>query len=228
MSGHPSVNFGQAGSGLFSPEEVARLMEREVQRALRYGHPLSLLCIEIDRLESLHDLYGVESERRILTAVATLLRSSTRASDVLGTARGNELQVCLPHTPREGAVALARRLLAGCRELEFRGEGRSLRASLSIGIATHGKEEGLAGLTARAELALRAAVAGGGDRFVEYERALEPAAARVRVTGMTGIAPAVPPLPKPSPAEPPPPLPAVHELAGATLEEKVHTLLQLA
>ena len=131
MSGRPSVNFGQAGSGLFSPQEIARLMEREVQRAQRYGHPLSLLCIEIDRLESLHDLYGVESERRILNAVTLLLRSSTRASDVLGTARGNQLLVCLPHTPGEGAVALARRLLAAARELEFRGEGRSLRASLT-------------------------------------------------------------------------------------------------
>jgi diguanylate cyclase (GGDEF)-like protein len=225
MSGHPSVNFGQSGSGQFSPQEVARLMEREVQRALRYGHPLSLLCIEIDRLESLHDLYGVESERRIQNSVAVLLRSSTRASDVLGTARGQQLLICLPHTPREGAVALARRLLAGSRELEFRGEGRSLRASLSIGIATHGKEEGLARLTERAELALRAAVAGGGDRFVEYERSFEPAAPTLRVSE---VAPVVPARARPSAAPPPPPLPAVHELPGATLEEKVHTLLQLA
>jgi len=223
MSGRPSVNFGQAGSGLFSPQEVARLMEREVQRALRYGHPLSLLCIEIDRLESLHDLYGVESERRIQNAVAVLLRSSTRASDVLGTARGHQLVVCLPHTPSAGAAALARRLLAGCRELEFRGEGRSLRASLSIGIATRGEEGGLARLTECAELALRSAVAGGGDRFVEYERSLEKTAEPERVTE---IAPAVPARARPPAALPP--LPAVHELAGATMEEKVHTLLQLA
>jgi diguanylate cyclase (GGDEF)-like protein len=222
MSGHPSVNFGQAGRGLFSPAEVARLMEREYQRALRYGHPLSFLCIEIDRLESLHDLYGVESERRIQTAVATLLRSSTRASDVLGTARGHQLLVCLPHTPREGAAALARRLLAGCHELEFRGEGRSLRASLSIGVATHAEEDDLAALTARAELALRAAVAGGGDRCVEYERSLEPAPAP-----LAGAAP-TPPAPPRAPARPPPALPEVHELSGATLGEKVHALLELA
>jgi len=223
MSGHPSVNFGQAGSGLFSALEIARLMDREYQRARRYGHPLSLLCVEIDRLESLHDLYGVESERRIQGAVAGLLRSSTRASDVLGTARGHELVVCLPHTPRAGAVALARRLLAGCRELEFRGEGRNLRATLSIGIATHGEEPDLARLTELAELALRAAAAAGGDRCVEYERSLEPALATKRASE---IEPAVPARTRPPAA--PPPLPGVHELAGATLEEKVHTLLQLA
>ena|SRR5688572_422824 len=228
MSGQPSVNFGQAGRGLFSPEEIARLIEGEFQRALRYGHPLSLLVLEIDRLESLHDLYGVESEARILRAVAGLLRSSTRASDVLGTTRGQRMLLCLPHAPSEGAVALARRLLAGCRTLEFRGEGRSLRATLSIGVATRGEEGELARLTERAELALRAAVAGGGDRFAVYERALEPPAP----SRMADIRPVVPARARPPGARaapaPPPPLPATHELPGATLEEKVRTLLALA
>lgn len=221
MSGYSTVNFGQAEGGLFSPAEIGRLMEREYQRAKRYGHPLSLLCVEIDRLESLHDLYGVESEQRIRTAVATLLRSSTRASDVLGAARGERLLVLLPHTPRPGAVALARRLLAGCRELEFRGDGRSLRASLSIGIAAHDDEDGLARLTEMAERALREATAAGGDRFVEYERsaprAADPARAAARESEPRSVRPA-----------PPPALPAVHELGGTTLEEKVRRLLQLA
>ncbi len=220
MSGYPTVNFGQAESGLFSPAEIARLMEREYQRALRYGQPLSLLCAEIDRLESLHDLYGVESEQRIQAAVATLLRSSTRPSDVLGAARGERLLVLLPHTPRAGAVAVARRLLAGCRELEFRGEGRSLRASLSIGIAAHGDEDGLARLTEMAELALRAATTAGGDRFVEYER---PRAADPERGSERALA-----APRSARNAPPPALPAVDELAGTTLEEKVRKLLQLA
>ena len=231
MSGQPSVNFGQSGSGLFSPEEIARLIESEFQRALRYGHPLSLLFLEIDRLESLHDLYGVESEARIRGAVAGLLRSSTRASDVLGTTRGQRLLLCLPHAQREGAVALARRLLAGCRTLEFRGEGRILRATLSIGIATREEEGELARLTERAELALRAAVAGGGDRYVVYERALEPRAASPRVGDVRPAVPArtrAPAVRPPASAQAPPPLPAAHELPGATLEEKVRTLLALA
>src|SRR6185295_5320609 len=115
MSGFPSVNFGQSEGGLFTAEEIARLMESEYQRALRYGHPLALLLVEIDRLESLHDLYGVESEKRILRAVAELLRSSTRASDVLGSLRDDHLLLVLPHATAAGAATLARRLLAGCR-----------------------------------------------------------------------------------------------------------------
>src|SRR5574341_1126521 len=98
MSGFPTLDFGQAEGGLFTPEEVGRLMESEYARSLRYDYPLALLLVEIDRLESLHDLYGVESERRILRAVASLLRSVTRASDVLGSLRDQRLLVLLPHT----------------------------------------------------------------------------------------------------------------------------------
>jgi diguanylate cyclase (GGDEF)-like protein len=224
MSGFPSVNFGQAERGLFSPEEIARLMASEYARSLRYGHELALLLIEIDRLESLHDLYGVESEARIVRAVASLVRSATRASDALGTVQDQRLLVLLPHTGAAGAAALARRLLAGCRELEFRGDGRILRATLSIGCAQRGDEGSLAALGARAEEALRAAVAAGGDRVLEHARLPR---------SVTPALPVPPTLAPPIPARPlgarvGAPLPDVREIPGATLEEKVRRLLRLA
>src|SRR5262245_48812910 len=225
MSGFPAVNFGSSESGLFSPEEIGRLMQSEYQRSLRYGYPLTLLCVEIDRLESLHDLYGVDSEQRILRAVTALLRSATRASDALGTARGQRLLVLLPHTPREGALAVARRLLAGCRELEFRGDGRNLRASLSIGIAVRVGEGDLAHLTACAEEALRAALAAGGDRSVEYVPPRVAPAPPARAAGSAAQIPAAVPSRSRAPAAPPP-LPSVADLAGTTLAEKVHSLFR--
>lgn len=226
MSGFPTVNFGQSESGPFSPEEIRRLMEGEYQRALRYGFPLSLLHAEIDRLESLHDLYGVESEQRILRAVAGLLRSSTRASDLMGVPLGQRLLVMLPHTPRAAAVAIARRLLEGCRALEFRGDGRILRASLSIGIAAHADESSVAELIERSGRALDAALAAGGDRFLEYERLPGSSPTPARSVEVPPVVPARPRAPAPKPAVPP--LPAVRDLPGATLEEKVKALIELA
>src|SRR5262245_1830951 len=126
MSAFPTVNFGQSESGQFSPEEIRRLMEIEVARSQRYDYPLSLLLAEVDRLESLHDLYGVDSKQRIVRSVLSLLRSSTRSSDVLGSTRGERLLVLFPHTSRAAISVVARRLLSGCRELEFRGDGRIL------------------------------------------------------------------------------------------------------
>jgi len=225
MGFQPAVNLGQSETGLFTREEIARLMESEYRRSLRYDYPLALLCVEIDRLESLHDLYGVDSEQRILRAVAGLLRTSTRASDVLGLQEDPHLIVLVPHTTREGAVAIARRLLAGCRELEFRGDGRALRASLSIGIVSRGDDLGLPALMEQGKRALAASQAGGGDRYTEFER-LPGAAAAPRAPQAPPAearrAPAPPPRPPPIPV-----LPAVDQLPGSTLADKVHSLFAL-
>ena len=220
MSGFPSVHFGSSAGSLFSPEEIVRLMESEYQRSLRYGYPLALLMIEIDRLESLHDLYGVESEQRIVRAVTALMRSSTRPSDALGTARGQRMLLLLPHATGAGALAVARRLLSGCRELEFRGDGRILRASLSIGLALRGEEEGLEALITCAERALARAVLAGGDRVQEHvpePRPVAPAGAPALPAAALRVARAGVPS-----------LPAVDELPGASLEEKVRALVRLA
>jgi len=225
MSSHPAVNFGQSERGLFSPEEIARLMESEYRRSLRYDYPLSLLCLEIDRLEALHDLYGVDSEQRILRAVVSMLRSSTRASDVLGMPQDAHVVVLLPHTTTQGAAVIAGRLLAGCRELEFRGDGRSLRASLSIGITTRREDPGLARMMEDGRAALAGARQAGGDRWLPYDRlprAPEPAGtARPVDEPRRARAHVVKPAP-------PPPLPAIHELPGRTLAEKVRSLFEVS
>jgi hypothetical protein len=129
----------------------------------------------------------------------------------------------LPHATREGAHAVARRLLAACRALEFRGDGRILRASLSIGLAAGGDAGGLAGLIERAQRALAGALVSGGDRVVEASD--EPPAAHE-----AGVAENRP-LPAGSArraAAALPPLPAVRDLPGATLAEKVSALVRLA
>jgi len=234
MSAFPTVNFGQSESGQFSPEEIRRLMEIEVARSQRYDYPLSLLLAEVDRLESLHDLYGVDSKQRIVRSVLSLLRSSTRSSDVLGSARGERLLVLFPHTSRAAISVVARRLLSGCRELEFRGDGRILRATLSIGLAQRAAGVDLEGLIECAQRALEAALEAGGDRAVEFEslprRGLPPSMPRAGAPFTAGAAgAAAPPTPAPLPARAAPrpassPLPDPSELAGSTLEEKVADL----
>lgn len=222
MSASPALNFGQSEKGLFSPQEIARLMESEYRRSLRYGYGLGLCLVGIDRLDSLHDLYGVDSRARIVEAVVAMLRSSTRASDALGTLRGERLLLLFPHSTRAGCQAVARRLLGGCRELEFRGDGRDLRASLSIGLAQRASEGGLAALAAAAERALALAQESGGNRFVEHEDLPAPATP-TRLTRSAEV-------PAPAPARAPrvaiPLLPSVEDLAGTTLEEKVASLFQ--
>src|SRR5688572_6053103 len=169
-----AADFGSTEGGLFSPQDVRRLMRIEFERAQRYKYPLACFLIAVDRLERLHDLYGIETKETILRALSELLRAETRASDLLGVMVDDRLLVMIPHAQRVGAEALARRLLDGARKLRFESDGRNVRITLAIG----GSHNQTAKPTQRlfyetllsvAESGLDVALAGGGDRFVHTE-----------------------------------------------------------
>jgi diguanylate cyclase (GGDEF)-like protein len=175
MPGFPTVNFSNSDKGLFTPEEIRRLMRIEFERAQRYEYPIVCMLIEVDRLESLHDLYGVESKEEILNSVIELLRSMTRSSDFLGCLREDRLMVTFPHTPREVANKLAERLIKGAHKLRFDSDGRTLRTTLSIGgsYCQDGERLTFDQFQQAAEDAVVLAHRGGGDRFVERARVLK-------------------------------------------------------
>src|SRR5690242_6620182 len=128
-----AADFGNTEGGLFSPQDVRRLMRIEFERAQRYKYPLACLLIAVDRLERLSDLHGLETKETILRSLTELLRAETRASDLLGVLVDDRLLVMIPHAPRIGSDALARRLLEGARKLKFESDGRAVRITLAIG-----------------------------------------------------------------------------------------------
>jgi diguanylate cyclase (GGDEF)-like protein len=166
-----TVRFSEASPGLFSPEEIEALMRVEFDRAERHNFPLVCTMIAVDRLGQLQDLYGYESRDEILRAVIGMLRESLRDSDHLGMTADERFLAVFPHTTPETGALLAKRLLGNARKLRFERDGRSLRISLSIGIA-HNRADGATSfetLLGVAEEGLIVADAGGGDRYVETE-----------------------------------------------------------
>jgi len=166
-----SVRTSDEGQGLFSAAEIEGLMRVEFDRARRHKFPLVFLLIQVDRLDQLHDLYGVEAKEEIVRAVTQSLRDSMRDSDHLGMTADDRFLAVFPHTTTETGQMLARRLIAAARKMRFDRDGRLLRISLSIGVA-HNRDETATSfetLLSVAEDGLAVADAGGGDRFVETE-----------------------------------------------------------
>jgi len=135
MANSATLSFSKSGRGLFTTEEVQRLMEIDFERARRYGYAVACLNIQVDRLQYLETVHGFESKQEILFAVADLVKGATRAGDLLGYLVQDRLVVLVPHTTGEAARHVAERLLTGARKLRFSHQGRSMRISLSIGIA---------------------------------------------------------------------------------------------
>jgi len=222
-----TVRFSEEGQGLFSASEIETLMRVEVDRAKRHKFPLVCLRIAVDRLGQLHDLYGVESKDEILRSVTQMLRDSMRDSDYLGLTQDDRFLAVFPHTTPETAGLLAKRLLSSARKLRFDRDGRSLRISLSIGVANNRHEgaDSFDTLLAVADEGLVVADAGGGDRFVEtelyqlYEKKRK-AKGKLRDTDEPVIT-GVPSMGRTPPAPPIPVPPSREELFGRAMLEKL-------
>jgi diguanylate cyclase (GGDEF)-like protein len=167
------VSSERSDWGLFSPEELFELMRVECTRASRYGYDLACLCVSIDRLGHLQDLYGSASRAELLDALHELLKSSTRDSDFPRCMVDDALVALFPHTGTAGALTLCRRVLKGARRLGFESDGRPIQVTFSIGVATN-KDAGvrdLESLLQQAQAGMALARAAGGDRFMRQEQA---------------------------------------------------------
>lgn len=178
MVQRPTTRFAPTG-GLFSAKEMERLLHAELDRAERYGYPLSAVVIAVDRLDSLQDMYGSESREEILTSLDRHVRRAVRDSDLVGNLADDRMVVLLPHVPPDGARVLCARLLKGAARLEFQAGRRRLRVTISVGLAhlVPGDDGPWHLLVESAIEAVEQATVQGGNRWLEREvRVEEPAA----------------------------------------------------
>jgi diguanylate cyclase (GGDEF)-like protein len=81
-----------------------------VQMAERYGQPLSLIMLDIDYFKQFNDRFGHPAGDELLRQVASLLRQSARAYDVVARYGGEEFAILLPNTDLNEAIRVAERL----------------------------------------------------------------------------------------------------------------------
>jgi diguanylate cyclase (GGDEF)-like protein len=103
-------------TGLPNRRAFMRELEHEVERALRYGHPLTLAIGDVDRFKQINDTHGHPAGDRALCLVADTLRAGLRANDGAFRLGGDEFALLLPETTRDEAAEVVRRLYAGFRE----------------------------------------------------------------------------------------------------------------
>ena len=150
---------------MFSYTQILHLLKIEFARARRYQYQLSCVLIEVDRLGSLGDLYGSVVRDQVEDAVADLLNRYSRSCDFVGRL-GERFVVVLPHTDAKGAQLLAQRLHDRIAGLDVRVDGRVLRISASLGVASQDNTEDSIFFDAvlkSAEAVLKDLVSRGGD-----------------------------------------------------------------
>ncbi len=125
-------------TGLANRRQLFEAGEREVQRAQRMGHALSLLIVDIDDFKLVNDTWGHAAGDQVICAVAATCARSVRGQvDLVGRIGGEEFAVLLPEVGMDDANTLAARL---CRSVPASpvplGSTALLELTVSIGIAT--------------------------------------------------------------------------------------------
>ena len=128
----------------------------------------ALLIADLDFFKSINDDHGHLIGDEVLRAVAAALREVVRDPVVLGRLGGEEFVLLLPGADEAAAMALARRLLAGVRELDASRWLGKRQLSVSIGLTVSMPGDTASQMLRRADRALYSAKAGGRDRAMAH------------------------------------------------------------
>ncbi|MFZ5571568.1 MAG: GGDEF domain-containing protein [Thermodesulfobacteriota bacterium] len=108
--------------------------ESAIQHARRFGHPVSILSLDLDNFKSVNDCYGHREGDKLLRLVAGTIRANIRVIDIVARFGGDEFVILLSRTDSDAAfqlgVKLQRKLLALMKQNNW-------PATASIGVATY-------------------------------------------------------------------------------------------
>lgn len=150
-------------TGVLNRREFERILEEEQERALRFGHPLALVMVDIDHFKSINDTHGHPTGDVVLREVARRLAAQLRSVDRIARYGGEEFGLILMQTDLDGAMEVAARICTSiAREPAMAGETLALDVTVSAGAAVLPDHASTAAaLVAAADKALYAAKAAG-------------------------------------------------------------------
>ena len=122
-------------TGLYNHREFYQSLRRELERARRYRHAVSLLMIDVDDFKRFNDQYGHPAGDAALRQIGDLLRGSARNTDIIARSGGEEFAVILPESTPGGALMVAERIKSEVAAHNFTLDSKeSVHLTVSIGI----------------------------------------------------------------------------------------------
>ena len=107
-------------TGLYNRRFGEQRLAAEAARSRRYGHPLTVMALDLNSFKQINDRYGHPAGDQVLKEFAARLNRAIRVSDMAIRMGGDEFLILLPECPSEQVQALLARL--GPFEVDYRGE----------------------------------------------------------------------------------------------------------
>jgi diguanylate cyclase (GGDEF)-like protein/PAS domain S-box-containing protein len=123
-------------TGLYNHRYLGEIIEAEFYRAKRYGHPFSVIMLDIDYFKSINDVYGHQFGDLVLKQFARVLKKMVRRYDVVIRFGGEEFVIVSSGIDKSGALLLAQRLLDAISLYNFGDKKHVVKLKLSIAVTS--------------------------------------------------------------------------------------------
>ncbi len=130
------LSHTDALTGLLNSRALQHRLQHEVERAVRYRRPLSLLVLDCDHFKQVNDRYGHPEGDKVLQLLAQVTTVCLRSADSAFRYGGEEFVVLLPEVVLQSARGLAERLRLRFAEQSITTAlGETVQCTVSIGVA---------------------------------------------------------------------------------------------
>lgn len=133
-----SIAYRDSLTDLYNHRYFQEQLAHEVERASRYGNPVSVILMDLDHFKQINDTYGHLTGDKLLTLIGQIINNQVRGADVAARYGGDEFAIILTDTKREDAEITAHKLAKAISTgRAFAGSlSESLPVSISYGVAT--------------------------------------------------------------------------------------------
>jgi diguanylate cyclase (GGDEF)-like protein len=141
-------------TGICNRTAMAAALRREISLARRHRTPLSLIIMDIDGLKRVNDKHGHAAGDQLIKVVVGAVCSSLRETDLVSRYGGDEFTILLNNTARRGATVLAENIRKQIQSVACQFEDKTIKVTVSMGVASLTGSDKHTGLFARADEAL--------------------------------------------------------------------------
>jgi diguanylate cyclase (GGDEF)-like protein len=139
-------------TGLYNRRFAEQRLAAEASRSQRYGHPLTVVALDLNRFKEINDHYGHPVGDQVLREFSDRLAAAIRVSDVAARMGGDEFLAILPECPAGQVDALLARL----RSIDVFYRDEKIPVEFSAGWVSYEKGETTAQFLERADQTLYA------------------------------------------------------------------------
>ncbi|OQY58453.1 MAG: hypothetical protein B6245_11735 [Desulfobacteraceae bacterium 4572_88] len=140
---------------LYNSRHFYHQLKVEINRSVRYNHPLSLLFLDIDHFKRFNQKYLHTGGNKVLAKVSQLIRSNIRKTDMAFRYAGDEFTVILPETTGKEGEFVAQRISTAIKtETFYPMPGQTASITISTGVTEHCSEDDLSVFVQRADQAM--------------------------------------------------------------------------